>query len=165
MLESTAKKVKNTRLYTIGFIVSLLLSLVLFLVMQFAVGKEKLGFAPILSLFFGIFILSGLFFITVALLKRRTLVLVFGGGIFLLGLLILLLCLKVLWWVVLIVFLVLLIALFLSTFITKAPQLALEFDNAPDSDRPSFEERQAQKDKEDAEKQEKPLPEIKSFKD
>ncbi len=165
MLESTRQKVKNTRLYLVGFIVSLLLSLTLFLILQFAVGKEELGFAPIFSLFFGTLLLSGLFFIILSLTKKRTFLLATGGGLFLFGLLILLLCLKVLWWVVLIICLVLTFALFLSTFITKAPQLVLEFDNAPDVERLPYEERLAQKKKEEAEKEQKPLPEIKSFKD
>jgi|GEM_PF-2260839 len=171
MRESTKARVKITRIRLVGLIICTVLALATFLIVQFAVGKEKLGFAPVWMLFIVGFMSAGLLLLALSIRGARSLSLVVGGVSFVLGLAILLFCLQkyIPWFVTVIIVVALLLVLFLLAFVFKAPSLALEFDNDKDSGRKTYKER---KDEEAARRQaereaekEKPLPEIKSFKD
>ena len=171
MNKETNVAVKKMRVRLICVIVASVLAAAAFFICQFAVGAEKLGFQPFLMLFIVFFLFVGVSFLIIAAIRRRTLIMLSGGGSFIIGLVILMICLhKVIpWYVTLVVAVTLIFILFIMTFVTKAPDLHIEYDNGPGSGRKDYKERRAEKEEElkkehEAEK-EKPLPEIKSFKD
>lgn len=172
MFESTERKSNSRRLKTLVITAALVLALAAWLVCQFAVGKEKLGFSPIWMLFIVFFLGAGLFNFVYGILKKNAVDFVLGGAASVCGLTILLLCLLgAFWWVAFVVAVVLIVALVLSTFLLKAPvvEQTMEFDNAEDAGRKSYEERKAElEERKAAERKaeaDEVLPEIKSFKD
>lgn len=166
MFNSTKQKIKMTKTALLSQIITLFVALVAFLIVQLAVGKENLGFAPIWMLFIVYFLGTFAFALPVGLIKKSALAIVAGGisGVF--GLEILLFCVADIrfWYVWIVIGLVLLILVFVLTFFLKADALTVEFDNQPDSGRKTYAERKAEK-LNAPEKEEKPLPEVKSFKD
>lgn len=169
MRNSTKQTAKNTRIRMLMLIISAVLGLAAFLICEFAVGKEKLGFAPIFMLFIVYFMLVGVEYLVYSLIKKRTLMFSVGGLSLLVGAFILMLCLKAMWYVVLAITIVLCMVIFFSVFLFKAPETTLEFDNGEDSQRKPYEERKAELEAKNAAELEaeknKELPEIKSFKD
>ena len=169
MRKETKAAAKKTQVKLIGIIICFVLALATYLILQFTVTREQLGFTQIWMLFIVLFMSIGLFLLTLSALQKRTLLFVSGGGSFIIGLAILLFCLHkyIPWFVTIIIIIVLLIIMFLLTFTIKAPDLKIEYDNGPGSDRKSYEERKAEADaKREAERQaekEKPLPTIQSF--
>ena len=169
MRNETKVAAKKTRVRLIGIIICFVIALATYLILQFTVTKEQLGFAPIWMLFIVLFMSVGLFLLVMSAIGKRTLWFVSGGGSFIIGLAILMFCLHkyIPWFVTLIILAVLLIIMFLLTFTIKAPDLKIEYDNGAGSERKSYEERKAEQDaKREAERQaekEKPLPTIQSF--
>lgn len=166
MLNSTKGKIKMTKTALLSQIITLFVTLVVFLVVQLAVGKETLGFAPVWMLFIVYFLGTFAFALPVGIFKKSALAIVAGGISGVLGLEILLFCVADIkfWYVWIVIGLVLLILVFVLTFFLKSDTLTVEFDNQPDSGRKTYAERKAEK-KNEPKKEEKPLPEIKSFKD
>ena len=172
MLESTKKKTSMRKINSFVLIGALIVALAAWLVCQFAVGAEKLGFPPILMLFIVFFLGAGLVNLAFGFINKSAISISLGGISSIIGLTILLICLLTdFWCVFLIVAVVLLAALLFAAFAVKAPVIekSMEFDNAADSGRKSYEERKAETEarKEEERKAEKEaeLPEIKSFKD
>ncbi len=172
MLESTKNKVSMRKINSFVLIGALVVALAAWLVCQFAVGAEKLGFAPVLMLFIVFFLGAGLVNLALGIINKSAISVSLGGISAIIGLTILLICLLTdFWWVFLIVAVVLLVALLFAAFAVKAPVIekSMEFDNAPDAGRKFYEERKAETEarKEEERKTEKEaeLPEIKSFKD
>lgn len=168
MNNKTAEKVKTTKIRLFLVIISLVLSLAAYLVCQFAIGKEKLGFSPVFMLFIVFFMLDGAEYLVFSAVKKSTFAFAMGGLSLIAGTLILLLCLKVVWYAVLISAIVLCAVVFFSVFLFRTPELTQEFDNGDGSERADYEvrkaEKQAQKQAELLREQDD-LPEIKSFKD
>lgn len=169
MLESTKKKITSSKINSVAQIILLAISLITYLIVQFAVGKEALGFSPIWMLFIVYFLGSFLFYVVTGVIFKRAVSLVFGGISGTLGLEILLFCVAggKYWFVWVLIGLIILAITFALTFFLKADKLAVEFDNAPDAERKTYEQRTLEKAEAESngEKEEKPLPEIKSFKD
>lgn len=169
MLESTKKKITSSKINSVAQIILLAISLIMYLIVQFAVGKEALGFSPIWMLFIVYFLGSFLFYVVTGVIFKRAVSLVFGGISGTLGLEILLFCVAggKYWFVWVLIGLIILAITFALTFFLKADKLAVEFDNAPDAERKTYEQRTLEKAEAESngEKEEKPLPEIKSFKD
>ena len=169
MRTETKVAAKKTQVKLIGIIICFVLALATYLILQFTVTKEQLGFSQIWMLFIVLFMSTGLFLLVMSAIQRRTLWFVSGGGSFIIGLAILLFCLHrhIPWFVTIIIIVVLLIIMFLLTFTIKAPDLKIEYDNGPGSDRKPYEERKAEADaKREAERRaekEKPLPTVQSF--
>ncbi len=166
MLESTENKIKSRKIYMIVQIAAIAIALATWLIVQFAVGKEKLGFAPIFMLFIVYFLASGVVSLVLALIGKSTHLMVTGGIEAVIGLEFLLFCVcnKKFWWVYIMIGLIVLGIIFLATFATKAKTLEIEFDNAEDKERKTYAERKAEKEA-FPEEEEQVLPEIKSFKD
>lgn len=170
MRSQTKLAVNKTRVKLIGAIVALVLALGGFLICQLAVGKEKLGFPPFMMLFIVFFLSFGIIYLVLSAIFKRTITMVVGGGSFIVGLAILLLCLSpiVKWYVTLIIVVVLVLILFLLTFVTKAPKLAVEYDNGDGSGRKPYAERAKETEERRAREAEEnkatARPEIKSFK-
>lgn len=166
MLESTKKKIKITKTIALAHIGILLISLVAFLICQFAVG-DKLGFPPIWMLFIVLGFGEFLFGFVGGLITKSPLSIILGGISGVIGLEILLFCAANIkyWYVWIIIGLVMLIAIFCLTFFIKSDALVVEFDNQPDSGRKTYKERLAEREEQKKNQEEKPLPEIKSFKD
>ncbi len=169
MREATKKKAKYTRVRLLMLILSTVLALTAFLICEFAVGKEDLGFSPFFMLFIVFFMCVGLGYLIYAFIRKSTLVFSIGGLSFIAGAFILMLCLHLIWYVVLVVTLALCAVVFFSVFLFKAPETTLEFDNGEGSDRKPYEQRKAEEDEQRAiqlaTEKEKELPQIKSFKD
>lgn len=169
MLESTKKKITSSKINSVAQIILLAISLITYLIVQFAVGKEALGFSPIWMLFIVYFLGSFLFYVVTGVIFKRAVSLVFGGISGTLGLEILLFCVAggKYWFVWVLIGLIILAITFALTFFLKADKLAVEFDNAPDAERKTYEQRTLEKAEAESngEKEGKPLPEIKSFKD
>lgn len=168
MREETKKRARNTRITLLLLIISLLLSLTAFLVCEFAVGNDKLGFSPIFMLFIVFFMTLGLEYIGYAIVKKTMFIFSVGGLSLVVGAFILLLCLHVKWYVVLISAIVMCIVVFFSVFLFKAPETTLEFDNGEGSERKPYEQRKAEAAEQKAaelENEKQGLPQIKSFKD
>lgn len=160
---------RKTRVKLIGIIACVVIALATYLVLQFTVTPEQLGFNQIWMLFIVLFMSIGLFLLVLSVLQKRTLFTVAGGGSFIIGLATLLFCLHkyVPWFVTIIIILALLAILFLLTFLIKTPSLAIEYDNGAGSERGSYKERKEQADMrraaERAAENEKPMPAVKSF--
>lgn len=169
MLESAKKKIAGSKINSVVQIILLAVSLITYLIMQFAVGKEALGFAPIWMLFIVYFLVSFIFYGVTGVISKKAVSLVFGGISGTVGLEILLFCVagSKYWFVWVLIGLIILAITFALTFFLKADKLAIEFDNAPDAGRKTYEQRIEDNVKAESEdkKEEKPLPEIKSFKD
>lgn len=169
MLESTKKKITSSKINSVAQIILLAISLITYLIMQFAVGKEALGFSPIWMLFMVYFLGSFLFYVVTGVISKKAVSLVFGGISGTLGLEILLFCVAggKYWFVWVLIGLIILAITFALTFFLKADKLAIEFDNAPEAQRKTYEQRTLEKAEAEkvAKDEEKPLPEIKSFKD
>ncbi len=169
MREATKKRAKNTRVRLLMLIISTLLALTAFLVCEFAVGKEDLGFSPFFMLFIVFFMSVGIGYLVYALVKKSTLIFSIGGLSLIAGSFILMLCLHLIWYVVLIVTLALCLIVFFSVFLFKTPETTLEFDNGEGSERKPYEQRKAEEDEQRATRlateKDKELPEIKSFKE
>ena len=170
MRTETKVAANKARVQLICLIVSVIVAVTTFIILQLAVGKEKLGFAPIWMLFIVFFMLLGASFLVLSALHRRTLIMVSGGASFIIGLAILMFCLNkyIPWFITIIVILALIVILFVLTFVVKAPALAVEFDNGPGSGRESYETRRAEAEARRVAEREaeasKPLPVIQSFK-
>lgn len=147
MRESTKAAVMATRIKIAAFIVSLMLAFATFMICRFAVGGEKLGFAPILTLFIGFFLSFGLFFVIIAIVTRSALTFLAGGiGLFIGTAFLMFSMIAVIpWFVTVIVLLIMAPSIFGVVYMMKAPVLALEFDNGPDSGRKTYAERKAEK--------------------
>ena len=154
---------KTTKLTLILLAVSTLLSGIVWLILQFAIGSEKLGFPAVLSLFFTLFLLYGLVFLYDALVKKSVATSILTAFSFMLGILFVLIACKVLWWVILIICLLVLIACSFLIMGVMTKKTTIQFDNSEGSGYKTYAERKAEKDKEEEEITE--LPEIKSFKD
>lgn len=171
MLESTVQKSKGRKIKVISLVVALVVALAAWLICQFAVGKENLGFAPAWMLLIVFFLGAGLFNLVYGIIKRTAIEISLGGAAAIIGLAVLLGCLKIQWWIALVIAIVLLLTLFLSLFFVKSSTIeqTMEFDNAADAGRKSYAERKAEnEERKEAERkaeQEQELPEIKSFKD
>ena len=171
MLESTVQKTNARKIKVISLVAALVVALAAWLICQFAVGKDNLGFAPVWMLFIVFFLGSGLFNLVYGIVKRTAIETGLGGASAVIGLTILLICLKIEWWIALIIAVVLLAVLFFSLFFVKSSTIeqAMEFDNAADAGRKSYAERKTEtEERKEAERkaeQEQELPEIKSFKD
>lgn len=169
MLESTKKKITSSKINSVAQIILLAVSLITYLIVQFAVGKEALGFSPIWMLFTVYFLGSFLFYVVTGVIFKKAVSLVFGGITGTIGLEILLFCVAggKYWFVWVLIGLIILAITFALTFFLKADKLAIEFDNAEDAPRKSYDQRTRGKAEAEnkTEKEEKPLPEIKSFKD
>lgn len=166
MLNSTEKKIKSTKINAIVQIALVAVALIVYLIVQFAVGKEALGFAPVCMLFIVYFLGAFLYGVVLGLMTRSGISVVFGGVSGVIGLEFLLFCVAnaKYWYVWILIGLVMLIMIFALTFFLKSDKLAIEFDNAKDSGRKTYDERMAEK-AAMPKPEEKPLPEIKSFKD
>lgn len=167
MLDSTKKKIKSRKLVSLVQAGLVALSLITYVIFQFAVGKESLGFSPIWMIFIVYFLGSALFYLTTGVLVRSAVSLVYGGITCVLGLEILLFCLVggKYWYAFLLIGVLILAIVFAMTFFLKADKLAVEFDNAPDSGRKTYAEKSAEKEENSTKKEEPVLPEIKSLKD
>lgn len=169
MLESTKKKILSSKINSVAQIVLVTVALITYLILQFAVGKEALGFAPIWMLFTVYFFGSFLFYVVTGVIFKKAVSLVFGGISGTIGLEILLFCVAggKYWFVWVLIGLIILAITFALTFFLKADKLAIEFDNAEDAQRKTYDQRLEEKAKAESEakKEEKPLPEIKSFKE
>ena len=171
MLESTKKRISTRKINSFVLVGALVVALATWLICQFAVGAEKLGFAPIFMLFIVFFLGAGLVNFVLGIFWKSAISITLGGISAIIGLTILLICLLDDWWIAPIVAIVLIVALMIATFAVKAPVIekSMEFDNDADMDRKSYEERKAETEaRKDAERKadaEAELPEIKSFKD
>ena len=168
MLKSTQKNAKNVKIYILAQIVIMALALIGFLICQFAVTKEKLGFAPILMLFIIYFAGAGLFCLTAGIMQKRPLSIIFGGVSLVVGLEIVFFAAADIryWYIWIVIGLVLIIIACLAVFLSLKPtQITTEFDNQEDSQRKTYQERREELKKQAEEKEEPQLPEIKSFKD
>lgn len=166
MLDSTKKKIQSSKVNAIVQIALIFVALVVYVIVQFAVGKEKLGFAPVCMLFIVYFLGAFLFGIVSGVITRSGIAVVFGGISGVIGLEILLFCVAgaKYWYVWVLIGLVTIILTFALTFLLKSDKLVVEFDNQEGSGRKTYEERCAEK-AAMPKPEEKPLPEIKSFKD
>lgn len=165
MLESTKKTVTHAKLMLIATIAILVLSVSLWLILQFAVGSEKLGFPALLSLFIAFFVCEGFFCIQIGIFKKKAYVFAGGSILFVIGLLFTFIATKLLWWVALIICIAALIVAFFGTMLIKAPELAVEMDNAEGSGHKTYFERKAEEEAEKKDEEPVELPQIKSFKD
>ena len=171
MLESTVQKSKSRKIKVIALVAALVVALIAWLICQFAVGKDNLGFAPAWMLPIVLFLGAGLFNFVYGLIKKTAIEISFGGVVAVVGLAILLICLKIEWWIALVIALVLILAIFFSMFLIKSTTIeqSMEFDNAADAGRKSYADRKAEtearKEEERKAEQEQGLPEIKSFKE
>ncbi len=168
MLKSTQKNAKNVKIYILAQIVIMALALIGFLICQFAVTKEKLGFVPILMLFIIYFAGAGLFYLTAGIMQKRPLSIIFGGVSLVVGLEIVFFAAADIryWYIWIVIGLVLIIIACLAVFLSLKPtQITTEFDNQEDSQRKTYQERREELKKQAEEKEEPELPEIKSFKD
>lgn len=124
---------KKTNLFIVKLIASIVIIVITvatYLICQFAIGSEKLGFS-------GAFILpivAGFGFGAVSLIlgviNKSTSDLCFGTLWFIVGVVFLLWALKVYWYVNLIIAIALLAIGFLLAFVMRAKSLAIKFDNA-----------------------------------
>ena len=80
MRNETKVAAKKSRVQLIGVIASIIVAVATYLIVRFAVGKEKLGFAPIWMLFIVFFMLTGIIFLVLTALHKRTLTMVGGGA-------------------------------------------------------------------------------------
>ncbi len=155
------KKLTDNKITGLAQLILVFLSLIGFLIAQFAVGKDALGFAPIWMLFIIYFVLEFVLGITLGFIKRSSLSLLFGGISGVVGLEIILFCVANIkyWYVWIVIGLVLLVMTFIGVYVMSSDKLAVKFDNEKhDLNKASA--------KEDAiPKEEKELPKIKSFKD
>lgn len=168
MLQSTKKKIKSYKMTVLSQIITIAVALTVYLIMQFAVGSEKLGFEPIWMLFIVYFLGTFLFGFITGLITKSAAAFVFGSVSGVIGLEILLFSAadKKYWYVWVVIGVVLLVLLFVSTFFLKSDKLVVEFDNQPDSARKTYAEKKAEGAySENKDEEEKPLPEVKSFKD
>lgn len=171
MLESTKNKIKSRKIVSLAQITIIILSLIGFLICQFAVGKDNLGFAPIWMLFIISFLGNFVFYFVSGIIKKSVISIMAGGVSGVVGLeIILFLVANIKYWYVWVVIgLLLFVILFVSTFFFKAESLEIEYDNAPDSGRKSYAEKMAEKtaEKNNAKNNtdKEVSPEIKSFKD
>ncbi len=156
------KKISANKINGISQLILVGLALIGFLIAQFAVGKEKLGFAPIWMLFMVYFVGGFLLGITTGLIKGSALSVLFGGVSGVIGLEIILFCVANIkyWYVWIVIGLVLLVMVFIAIYVMKSDKLAIEFDN-----RKHDLKKTAAKETGKAEKKEEELPQIKSFKD
>lgn len=166
MLNSTKQKIKMTKTALLSQVITIFIALVAFLIVQFAVGYDKLGFAPIWMFFIVYFLGTFAFALPCGIVKKSALAVIAGGVSGVLGLEVLLFSVAnaKFWYVWIVIGLVALILVFVLTFFLKTDTLTVEFDNQEDSGRKTYAERKAEKENAPA-TEEKPLPEIKSFKD
>ncbi len=148
----------------IAGIALIVLSVVVWLICQFAVGSDKLGFPAILSLFFTFFLTFGVFYIVFALVKKSSYTFASGGVSFVVGLIFLFAALKFYWWVILVLTIALLSITALATVALKAPELHIQFDNQEGSGHKTYAEKKAEEAAKEKEPEEE-LPKLKSFKD
>ena len=166
MLDSTKKKINNTKIVTFAQMILIVVALATWLILKFTVGKEGLGFQPFTMLFIVYFMGAGLFNIIFGIVTKNKLMIRIGGVLLVIGLEFLFFAVAPgkYWWLYILVGIVLLVVLAISTFAMHAEQVEIEFDNQPDAPRKTYWERKAEEAKAEPE-EEKPLPEIKSFKD
>ena len=171
MRNETKKVINQTRARLLCTIISVILAFAAYLICRLAVGKEKLGFPPFLMLFIVFFLSMGICYIVLSLIHKSKFTFVAGGGCFIIGAAFLMFCLYAVisWYITVITLLVMIAILFLLTFFVATPMLTIEYDNGPGSGRKPYAERKAEQEAEREEKkrneEEKPMPEIKSFKD
>lgn len=161
---SAQKSASATRILLVGVILIIVVAMTSWLICQFAVGSEKLGFPAILILFTVLFMGIGLYQLSFAVFAKRALMLMFGTIFSVIGLIFLLAIFSVQWWVILLISIALLVIGAIGVYAMKAPKLAIEYDNSPESERKTYAEKKSEEAGKPKE-EEKPLPEIKSFKD
>ncbi len=129
MLDSP-KKANLFIVKLIASIVVIVIAVATYLICQFAIGSEKLGFpgAFILPIVagFGFGVVSLIF----GVINKSTSDLCFGTLWFIVGVVFLLWALKVYWYVNLIIAIALLAIGFLLAFVMRAKSLVIKFDNA-----------------------------------
>ena len=170
MNEVTNKKAKTKAWLLTGVAVCAILALAAFLIAEFAVGAAKLGFAPILLGFIVFFFALALDFGIFALIAKSALYFLFCGGSLWIGLAFLLFTLIAFipWYVTVLVLLVVAFVVFVMTFVSRAKTLEIDY-SSNDPQRKPYAERQAEaaakRQRELEEEKNKPLPEVKSFKE
>lgn len=162
------KKISANKISGLSQLILVGLSLIGFLIAQFAVGKEKLGFAPIWMLFMVYFVGGFILGLTTGLVKRSALSVFFGGISGVIGLEIILFCVANIkyWYVWIVIGLVLLVMVFIAVYVMKSDKLTIEFDNRKhDLKKAAAEKEKTEKLKAEGKEEKEELPEIKSFKD
>lgn len=167
MLNSTKKAIKSRKITALVQALLCAVALIVYVIFQFAIGKDNLGFSPIWMIFIVYFLGSAGFYLTAGILVKSAVSLIYGGISCVLGTEILLFCLigGKYWYAFLLIGVLILAIVFALTFYLKSDKLVVEFDNAPDSERKTYAERTDEVKEESSQKEETSLPEIKSFKD
>lgn len=163
MRESTKKSANFGRFVAIMLAVIVVLSVALWLVGQYGIGSEKLGFRAILILFACLFGLSGIFLTIVGIFKRSGSTLFFGGPSLMIGFIFLMKMFKVPNLAIVIISIAILVITFIAIYVFKAPQLIVETDNDPEAGHKTYAERQ--KEALDTKEKTEELPQLKTFKD
>ena len=170
MNEVTTKKANIKTGLLIGVAASAILALAAFLIAHFAITQEKLGFAPILLMFMVFFFALAVDFGIFALIAKSTLYFVFCGGAAWVGLAFLLFTLiaYIPWYITILVLLVLAFVVFVLVFAFRAKTLEIDY-SSNDPQRKPYAVRQAEAEgkrrQQLEEEKNKPLPEVKSFKE
>ncbi len=164
MKQTTNKRLSNTRLTLILCAISVVLSFVIWVIFQFAVGAEKLGFYPILTLFIALFFFLAVSFVVDVITKRSvaSTFLAFICGY--LSIMFLLLALKAKAILIIVLGCVFVILALLTPMIFKAKYFTISFDNAPEKERLTYDEKK-EIEKTEPQLEEEELPKLKSFKD
>ncbi len=165
MAENTKKRIFATRLTLIMLAVSTVVSFIAWLIFQFGIGSEKLGFPAILTLLIGFFFTYSISFIVDVIMKKSVASTFLAFICFYFGLMFLLIALKVKAFVILILGGVFAILALLTPLIFKTNFFVLKFDNAEEVERKTYEERKAEKEEAEKNQAEEEMPTLKTFKD
>lgn len=145
-MAKTNEKSKSIKINALFQMIMLAVSLAVYLICQFAVGKDVLGFLPVCTLFITYFLGSFLYGFIGGVIKRSLVGILLGGISGIIGLEILLFAAAgaKFWYVWIIVgVIVAVITLAMATFV-KSDKLAIKFDNAPETGRKTYVEKKAE---------------------
>lgn len=145
-MTKTNEKSKSIKINALFQMIMLAVSLTVYLIFQFAVGKDVLGFLPVCMLFITYFLGSFLYGFIGGVIKRSLVGILLGGISGIIGLEILLFAAAgaKFWYVWIIVgVIVAVITLAMATFV-KSDKLAIKFDNAPETGRKTYAEKKSE---------------------
>lgn len=145
-MTTTNEKSKSIKINALFQMILLAVSLTVYLIFQFAVGKDVLGFLPVCTLFITYFLGSFLYGFIVGVIKRSLVGILFGGISGIIGLEILLFAAAgaKYWYVWIIVGVIVAIIMLAMLVFVKSDKLAIKYDNAPETGRKTYAEKKAE---------------------
>lgn len=125
-------KSEKRKVLSLGGMISVVIALAVYLVLEFAVGAEKLTFWPVWSFFIALFFATGLVYVLYGLIRRHNAMLLVGFGCAIIGVMFLLISFSLDWAIVISVTALLVVVLYGATFMIRSP-IKTDADDAADS--------------------------------